>query len=310
MSINLGTNDGIWELTDGGCQRFALAGKKVTHVARREGRTLATVPHDGLYFIDGTASRLIWEGDARSCAIAPDGTFFVGTEPAMIFRSQDYGANWQRSDGIDQLPTRQDWYFPPPPHQPHVRSIDFIGGQSEKVLVGVLLSEDGGDSWEERNDEVYLDVHTVRPDPSQPGSLVAVTGRGFYASEDDGRSWEFRMEGLNHRYTVGLHINPARAGELLVTPGEGPPGVNGCIYHSLNNGSSWAKLSDPILPDQYGRVPVVLFAEGAVWIATEQGQVFRAEDVSGSWALAGQVPAAIYAAAAEGSPSSIESGHR
>jgi len=32
------------------------------------------------------------------------------------------------------------WYSPPPPHQPHVRSIDFLSGIAGSVLLGV----DGG----------------------------------------------------------------------------------------------------------------------------------------------------------------------
>src|SRR5207244_681746 len=126
-----------------------------------------------------------------ACAIAPDGTLYVGIEPAMLFRSADGGTTWTRLAAIDALPTRASWYFPPPPHQPHVRSIDFLPHAARSVLAGVevggvLLSPDGGVSWREMNDGVHVDVHTVRPDPGQPGRLIAVTGDGVYRSEDDG----------------------------------------------------------------------------------------------------------------------------
>ncbi|MFQ6029165.1 MAG: WD40/YVTN/BNR-like repeat-containing protein [Dehalococcoidia bacterium] len=315
MGIMFGTSNGLWELTKDGCNQIGLGDKRVSHLANRDEVTLATVPHEGLYALTGSGERLVWQGDARACAIAPDGTFYVGSEPAMIFRSHDEGETWQQSDNIDTLPTRSDWYFPPPPHQPHVRSIDCIPGTASSILVGievggVLLSEDGGESWEELNNGIYVDVHTVRPDPSQANYLVAVTGRGFYASEDGGDSWEKCMEGMEHRYTVGLHVNPAQAGELLVTAGEGPPGVNGCIYHSIDSGRNWNKLVDPVLPQKYNRVPVVLFADSSVWIATDQGQIFRADDTKSSWSLVGEIPAAISAASGGGSPSSIDSGHQ
>jgi len=315
MAIMLGTNDGVWELTNGQLNRVGLAGKDVSHVATRNGTTLAAVPRDGLYAVSKAGERLVWEGDARACALAPDGAFYVGTEPAMIFRSHDAGATWQRSDNIDQLPTRAEWYFPPPPHQPHVRSIDFIPGSAGHVLVGievggVLLSQDGGDSWQELNNGVYVDVHTVRPDPLQAGRLVAVTGRGFYASDDGGASWEKRMQGIGQRYTVGLHANPTRAGELLVTAGDGPPGVNAGVYHSRDAGQHWEAVVHAALPGEYSRVPVVFFADDAAWIATRQGQIFRAEEVQGEWSLVGELPATIHTAASEGSPSSVESGHR
>jgi photosystem II stability/assembly factor-like uncharacterized protein len=315
MAILFGTSDGVWTLTDGQLQRLGLAGKKVCHVATRDDAVLATVPYDGLYAVSASGDRLVWQGDARACAIAPDGTYYVGSEPAMIFRSHDTGATWQRSDAIDALPTRSDWYFPPPPHQPHVRSIDFIPGKPDSVLVGievggVLLSPDGGEHWQELNDGLYVDVHTVRPDPSQGGHLMAVTGRGFYASDDDGHAWEKRMEGLDSRYTVGLHVNPRRAGELLVTAGEGPPGVNGYLYHSRDAGRHWQVVRNETLPDAYSRTPVVLFTDDAAWVATQTGQIFRAEQVEGEWSMVCELPATIYAATAGGSPSSVDSGFR
>ena len=315
MTILFATNDGLWEWVGGQFHQVGLAGKNISHVSLYQGTTLAAAPYDGLYTLSDAGDRLVWQGDARACAMAPDGTFFVGTEPAMIFRSRDAGQTWQRSDHIDALPTRKDWYFPPPPHQPHVRSIDFLPGLPPSVLVGievggVLLSPDGGDSWEELNQGLYVDVHTVRPDPMQPGRLVAVTGRGFYASEDGGASWEPRMQGMRHRYTVGLHVNPTRAGELLVSAGEGPPGLNAYLYHSRDAGQHWQGVSDATLPEKYDRVPVVLFADDAVWVATQTGQVFRAEDVAGPWTLVCELPVTIYAAAAEGSVSSVDSGFR
>ncbi len=142
---------------------------------------------------------------------------------------------------MDALPTRSTWYFPPPPHEPHVRSIDFLPDAPDYLLVGVevggvLQSSDGGESWVELNQGIYVDVHAVHPDPLQPSRLLAVTCRGFYASEDGGASWEHRMDGMSHRYTVGLDVSPYRVGEVLVTAGEGPPGVRASIYHSTDAG--------------------------------------------------------------------------
>src|SRR5688572_9414550 len=114
MSVLLGTNDGVWQL-NGQAERVGLRGKRVVHVANRGDLAVAVVPKDGLYLVAGQADRQLWEGDARAAAIAPDGSVYVGTEPAMIFRSDDRGATWHRSDGIDQLPTRSEWSFPPPP---------------------------------------------------------------------------------------------------------------------------------------------------------------------------------------------------
>ena len=90
----LGTNDGVWQVTDGRHERIALDGKYVSHVATSGSRIFAAVPHDGLYDVADAGEARIWEGDARSCGISPEGKLYVGTEPAMIYRSDDNGTNW------------------------------------------------------------------------------------------------------------------------------------------------------------------------------------------------------------------------
>ncbi len=316
MTLIIGTNDGVWKLTDGQPQQVGLVGKDVSHVAANNAtQILATVPKDGLYSIADGSDRLLWEGDARSCAISPDGRLYVGTEPAMIFRSDDDGASWKRLGHIDDMPTRSEWYFPPPPHEPHVRSIDFLPDSPGSVLAGievggVLLSNDYGETWSEMNDGVHVDVHTVRPDPSQSGSMIAVTGGGIFGTDDGGASWEPRMNGTNQGYAVGLHFNPNRAGEVLIATGQRPPGVNSLVYHSLDAGRNWNQVLAPALPEQFDRVPVLLVADGGAWLATESGQVFRADDAATEWSLVCELPVSINSAVGGGSPSSIDSGHR
>jgi hypothetical protein len=45
MSLVFGTSDGVWDLRESRYRRLALADKEVSHVANREGTTLAAVPH-------------------------------------------------------------------------------------------------------------------------------------------------------------------------------------------------------------------------------------------------------------------------
>lgn len=317
MGVIFATADGVWKIEEGRFDRVGLAGKYVSHVANRGETVLAAVPRDGLYMLGQAGEQSLWEGDARSCAVGPDGRLYAGIEPAMIFRSDDSGETWKRLDKMDELPTRGQWYFPPPPHQPHVRSIDFLPGEMESVLAGVevggvLMSSDYGDTWREMNNGVHVDVHTVRPDPSQPGCLIAVTGGGIYATEDGGKSWEKRENGVGQGYAVGLHFNPLRAGEALIATGERPPGLNAQVYHSLDAGRKWHHVQSDALPSQYHMAPVLLFAEDSAWLATHSGQVFRAGPLvaDGKWSLVCELPSPVNAASAGGSPSSVDSGYR
>lgn len=310
MAILLGTLDGVWRAGDGGCERLGLAGRWVNHLASRGEALVAAISGDGLYELAGRDERRIWEGDARCCAIGPDGSTYVGSEPAMVHRRELGGDAWTRCDAIDALPSRGEWTFPGPSHQPHVLSIDFLPGEEPSVLAGievggVILSDDRGRSWQERNAGVYVDVHSVRPDPSAPGRLLAVTGNGYYASEDRGESWERRMEGLGNGYTTGLAINPERAGEVLVASGDRPPGLNGRIYHSVDAGKGWVEIRPAGLPTETQRVSVPLFAEGAAWLATADGQLLRAAEPRGEWTLVHELPSCINALTAGGSPSAV-----
>lgn len=251
----------------------------------------------------------MWEGDARSCAIGPDGAWYVGSEPAMIHRSDDRGANWTRCDAIDSLPTRGEWTFPPPPHEPHVLSIDFLPDEPDTVLAGievggVILSRDRGETWQECNDGVYVDVHSVRPDPSRPGRLVAVTGAGFHASEDGGQHWQKRMEGIADWYTVGLAVDPER-GDILVAAGNRPPGLNARLYHSADGGGAWQTVEDAALPEVSHRAPVPFFTAGFAWLGTDTGALLRSPDGLGGWEPVAELPAPVTCFASDGRSSSV-----
>ena len=309
MQLVLGTNDGVWTVRDGAPERVGLAGKRVTHVASGGEVILAALPHDGLY-VCAAEERRVWTGDARSCAIGPSGAFYVGVEPAVVHRSDDGGDTWRRFDAIDDLPTRSEWTFPPPPHEPHVLSIDFLPGEPEGLLAGievggVIVSRDGGASWGELNSGVYVDIHSVRPDPSQPGHLYAVTGAGFYASENGGATWERRMEGVGNWYTIGMHIHPQHGGEILMVAGDSPPGVNGRAYFSQDGGRGWEELQDEGLRFGNGHAPVPLFANGGAWLGSNNGELLRAADPRGRWSVVCEIGAAINAMAGDGSPSSV-----
>jgi photosystem II stability/assembly factor-like uncharacterized protein len=307
MDLVLGTGDGVWSLTGDTLERVALPGVRVHHVAWRDEVVLAAAPRDGLYRVAGGAARRVWEGDARSCAIGADGAYYVGMEPAMIARSDDAGETWRRLDAIDALPTRGEWTFPPPPHEPHVLSIDFLA--DEALLAGVevggaIVSADRGESWAERNDGIYVDVHSVRPAGSDPDRVYAVTGNGFYASEDDGRSWERRMTGMDNGYTIGLSVHPERAGQVLVTSGDRPPGLNGRIYRSDDGGHGWRELTGDPLPGPRDRAPAPLLTAGGAWLGGADGRLLRSTDLAG-WEVVATIPAAINALAAPGRSSSV-----
>lgn len=112
----------------------------------------------------------VWSGDARSCGIWATGSggsglhLAVGTEPADVFCSHDRGSTWSAgTNSFAALDSRPQWTFPPPPHQPHVLSLERLASGQLVAGVevgGVLVSTDAaGSCWEERSTGLYVDVH-------------------------------------------------------------------------------------------------------------------------------------------------------
>jgi photosystem II stability/assembly factor-like uncharacterized protein len=318
MSLLLGTNDGVWYL-DGTGERIGLAGRPAISVAARERTLLAAVPRDGLYRLsrdggycglpDLVGAQRIWSGDARAAAVGPDGSLYVAAEPAKLLRSIDGGCTWCRVDASAAPAAGYQRCFTGHPRA-RVRSIDFLADEPGSVLIGteaggIMRTRDAGDTWHQLNRGIHADVHAVRPDPTAPGRLIAVTGRGVYLSEDGGASWEKTTAGLRQSYAIGLDFNPERAGEVLVTTADRPPGLNATVSYSRDGGHTWAPVAHPAVPERYDRVPVVLFAEDSAWIMTDRGQIFRTDDVRGSWSLHDEIFAPIFAASAGGSPSLV-----
>jgi hypothetical protein len=100
-----------------------------THPNHQPGLHLLDLPASPAQYA-GTPSARAWTGDARSCRLVPGSApsapprIFVGTEPADVLVSEDLGSTWADTASFGAIPTRPNWYFPPPPHQPHVLSID------------------------------------------------------------------------------------------------------------------------------------------------------------------------------------------
>lgn len=291
--------------------------------------TVKAVP--GVYITDSRApgsTHRVWSGNARSVgvrgperttsAIPPCNELYVGTEPADVFVSSDNGAAWRSANGFTALPSRSKWSFPAPPHLPHVLSVEFIPGETSSVVAGVevggvLYSADHGQSWEERNNGLYTDVHSCRIDPHDSSKWWAVTGGGLYTTTDAGASWRQVLQGMRGagRYPVGLALNPLNKGEMLVSEGDRPPAIGAHILHSLDGGVSFTDITERIYsaaPETKGQMtPVPYFWDGNALLGTDTGHIVISEDPErSSWNVAIDIGAPVVCMAASGqSPSSV-----
>lgn len=153
------------------------------------------------------------------------GRLFAGTRPAAAFTAPSADGPWRELDGFQDLPSRDEWRLPRHENLAQVRDVHVDpGGDGTRLVAGVEVggvhvSEDGGDTWVERREGCYDDVHELHV--AEPGEYVAATGRGLYRSTDAGRSWARLDEGIEQRYfrSVHTHEGVVYAGGALANSG-------------------------------------------------------------------------------------------
>jgi photosystem II stability/assembly factor-like uncharacterized protein len=228
--------------------------------ARGKG-SLARSKDGGKTWSDITLS-LARDEDVWAAAAPPDSPneVFVGTSHARLFRSRDAGRSFAECKRFLEVPGRDKWTFPPPPHIPHVRSIVFDRSNPGTMYVGVeeggvIRSRDRGESFEVLNRGLYCDVHTIAIDPADSRRLYATTGGGFYLSEDSGGSWRRVTQGFNRNYTIPILVDSEQTEVVYTAAAAGPPpmwmaggGADALIFRSSDRGNTFEPISDQAGP--------------------------------------------------------------
>lgn len=222
------------------------------------------------------------------------GDLYAGTELPCVFRSTDGGDTWVDMPMLRTLPESKEWWFPMPPHVPHVRSIGLRADDPDDIFCAIedgwlVRSRDGGETWRQVRAGVHCDAHTVAFMPDDPSVVYVATGDYGFRSTDGGETFVDAREGLDRGYMAGVVVHPARP-DVLLTAASHPPGAwfrpgrgaEAEVYRSTDAGVTWQRVSaglvaterwgtwaiaaDPVDPD----VAFVGFFDGRVF-ATEDG---------------------------------------
>jgi len=113
------------------------------------------------------------------------------TQSAGALHSKDGGRSWTRIPGV--------------PAEKALYNVSFGSRSSQRIAIaswtyGLLMSEDGGATWNARNDGLPPGGHVWRTaiDPDTGFVYAAVFGQGLYSSADSGRTWSAAgMEGAS-----------------------------------------------------------------------------------------------------------------
>jgi len=135
---------------------------------------------------------------------AEPGVLYVGVDPAALFKSEDGGKNWFEVSGLSNHQTHGQW-------QPglgglclHSIVLDPTNPERAWVgisAVGVFRTNDGGESWQTKNQGVRADFlpdpfpefgqcpHKVLIHPSRPGVVYQQNHCGVFRSDSAGDIW-------------------------------------------------------------------------------------------------------------------------
>lgn len=222
MALYLGTGDGVYRTPDASfdsVERVLDAGDTVNRVRTFDSFDgILAATERGLYSsLDGeTWTDLdVPRESVVSVAASPRGDrLYAGTRPAHLYVSTDGGDSWQELEPFQELPSRERWTdraFREKGAQ--VRSLAVHPDAPGRVIAGiepggVMVSEDGGETWDERSRGVHDDVHHLLA--LSGDSWLASTGNGFYRTDDAGETWlrldtDFREFSHNYYREAFVH---------------------------------------------------------------------------------------------------------
>ncbi len=237
--------------------------------------------------------------------LAPVGdTLFAGVAEAGLFRSEDDGETWAPVSGFNDHRTRPGW-------QPGLGGLaahrilhDASNPQRMWVgvsAVGVFATEDGGDTWELRNEGVtnaapneeypgigYC-VHCLAHDPADPDTIWRQDHMGVYRSADGAKTWQQIENGLPAGFGFPIGWDPA-SGRIFVVPLESdefrlPVDGEFGVYASDDGGDSWYRAGgwsrsgfDGVLRDA-----MAVDGEGGVYVGSTAGRVAMSQDSGETW---------------------------
>ncbi|MFB6094680.1 MAG: WD40/YVTN/BNR-like repeat-containing protein [Halanaeroarchaeum sp.] len=228
-------------------------------------------------------------------AIAPGDpdVVYAGTEPSRVYRSADGGDTWQHRDGLRDLPSADEWSFPPRPDTHHVRWIEVdprdVGRIHVAIEAGALIrSSDGGRTWRDRVEGARRDVHSMATHPDRPGHVWCAAGDGYAESDDGGDTWYSPDAGLGDEYCWSVAVDPGDPETAVLSAAAGPRAAHrsasaDSTVHRRSGDGGWRPVDG--LPTGEGVLRYVLapgVAPGTFYAASNTG-LFGSDDGGVSW---------------------------
>lgn len=237
---------------------------------------------------------------------------YAGTRPAALYESRDGGESFTHLAGLRAHPSRDRWM--PGGAGLILHSIVPHPDDPDRIWVGisaagVFATQDGGNTWEPRNEGTRADfmpedqrypevgqcVHSVVRAHGADELLYQQNHCGMYRSADGGRQWQSIEDGLPSSFGFPVAAHPRDPGTVWLLPlngdtaGRYPPDAALAVWRSRDGGDSWQALREGLPQTHaYGAVlrqaMAVDKAEPAgVYFGTNGGTLYASPDEGDSW---------------------------
>lgn len=304
--IMAGTADGVrlLEARDGGWQvsRQGLDNGPVNALLAVEGAVLCGVLGWGVYRTTASAERFETASEGlpvpQVCALAADSTrpetAYAGTTPPHLYRTEDGGRSWRELPAFARAPGAENWAYPGPPGYPNIRWILAGPVDPEALSVGVeigglIRSDDGGRTWQDRTGDMNRDVHCVAAHPAAPNVLHTSTPQGPYRSNDGGLSWNHVWRDRSPSYSAQVAVHPAQPDTVIAGISRGFRGGDAALFRSTNRGETWTRVTEECPSLASTIFKALAFSRSAPEVAaagTMAGEVWLSLDGGRSWTVA------------------------
>jgi hypothetical protein len=257
---------------------IALEGREITHLAPARSDAWAIVERSELWREEGGEWREVTRfGSFQPSSITNmDHDLLIGSEGARLFKLE--GDGFEPVPGFDEVQGRDRWYTPwggPPATRSMANWDDDI--YVNVHVGGILHRGPGSDAWGPTID-IDADVHQVT---TAEGIVLAACAEGLAVSDDQGRTWAQRTEGLEARYSRSVVVC---GDQVLVSASSGPRGGLAAVYRAELSGGAFERCStagpgwfdDNIdtfcldaLPD--GSLTAFGASDGSVYVSADRG---------------------------------------
>jgi photosystem II stability/assembly factor-like uncharacterized protein len=305
-------------------RRAARAGDWQHVVTTHEAFTVLVHPSSPEYVFAGTADGVMRSTDGGQTFRSTDfpvagrqvwsllvdhakpSRIYAGASPVELYRSEDWGASWQR--------------LPPPgiaerakaPFAARVMRLAQHPMRPAELYAalevnGVMVSRDGGETWQDASADLIrlsqlphlsskiisdtfaegmLDGHAIAISPADPDAVILACRMGLFRSTDQGRTWQDLEVKKYSPFTYARDIR-AQSGDgalLYAALSTAAASRAGGLFRSEDRGKTWARF-DAV--EAHGTImAVALHAAdpGQVFMAGRyEGEVFGTMDGGAHW---------------------------